>query len=308
MMSAPAHTVTRVHIPSRDPRLKRHIHHDSRSRHFAFNTSHLKAGGIVSVIHPRHIPILDQGQVGSCTGNAGIGALATDPLYTPSVASQPVYPLNESGALKLYSAAETIDGDGPYPPNDNGSCGLSIAKALLAAGLISSYQHTFTLNDALLAVQEYPIICGVNWYDGMFTPAADGRVQISGQVAGGHEILCRQVDAQNKRVWFDNSWGSSWGVQGRFYMTFDDFSTLLSQQGDVVVLISNNVNPPNPAPPQPSPPAPTPSPPAPPSAADTALAAVTHQWLVLSSTQQRQPIHLSALAAALKQWLQATGL
>ena len=248
-------------IPSIDPRLKRHIYHDSRSKLYTFQP-YFKT--VSSVVHQRFIPILDQGNVGSCTGNAGIGALATDPLYkTLPQASK--YSLDESGAVKLYSDAETIDGDGPYPPNDHGSYGLSIAKALKNAGIISGYQHTFTLNDALLALCTYPILVGMNWYEGMFNPAPDGRVTISGPLAGGHEIVAREIDATNQRVWFDNSWGTSWGVQGRFYLTFNDLGTLLNQRGDVIVLIPNTV--------------PTPSPTVTPDPNDVTLAAAMRTWL-----------------------------
>jgi len=249
-------------IPSIDLRLNRHVYHDSRSWDYRFDTSAFK---IQSVTHARHIDILDQGNVGSCTGNAGIGALATDPLFSKLPGNNP-YTLDEPGAVKLYSAAEVIDGSGPYPPNDNGSYGLSIAKALKDAGVISSYQHTFTLNDALKALTQYPILVGINWYDRMFKPDADGRARIGGSIAGGHEIVARSIDAANSRVWFDNSWGSSWGVKGKFYLTFTDLGTLLSQQGDVVVLIPNTVNPS---------PAPTPTP----NADDVALATAMKAWL-----------------------------
>lgn len=249
------HSITRIRIPSTDPRLKRHIHHDSRSRNFAYNTT---GGVITTVTHNRHIPILDQGNLGSCTGNAGIGAVACDPVYSSAVRK---YTLDENGAIQLYSDAEVLDGGPGYPPEDEGSTGLSIAKLLLSAGYISSYQHTFTSNDALIAASHYTLIIGINWYYNMFNPDADGRVHPTGAVAGGHEVLCRQIDAENKRVWIDNSWGAGWGVAGRCYLTFDDFDQLLSEQGDVIVLI-----PPMPAPapdPVPAPvpvPAPAPAP------------------------------------------------
>ncbi len=222
-------------IPSKDNRLKRFVHHDPRSKNYKFDTSKL---AIQSVTHIRHIPILNQGQLGSCTGNAGIGDIASDPLFN-TIPKNSKYSLNESGAIKLYSDAEVIDGNGGYPPNDFGSSGLSIAKALKNANLISSYQHTFSMDDALKASTLYPFMFGTNWYDGMFYPDNDGRVHITGEIAGGHEIVCRQIDAENKRVWFDNSWGLSWGLQGRFYLTFADFETLLHQDGDVVILLPN---------------------------------------------------------------------
>jgi len=247
-------------IHSLDHRLKRHVYHDSRSRLFSFDT---KGRALVSVTHFRYIRILDQGNVGSCTGNAGVGALGAEPLYK-GVANNTKYPLNQSGAQKLYSDAQVIDGNGPYPPNDNGSYGLSIAKALQNAGLISGYQHTFSLNSALLALTTNPILVGINWYQGMFTPDPDGRVRITGALAGGHEIVARQIDVQNSRVWFDNSWGPTWGVKGRFYLTFADFGTLLSQQGDVIVLLPKT--------------GPTPAP-VPTVNADATLAAAMKNWL-----------------------------
>lgn len=226
-------SVVRRKIPSTHPRLKRHVNHDPRSRLYAFTAP--PNAKITSVAHARHIPILDQGQVGSCTGNAAIGALACDPIFGVAPLSA-TYTLNESGAQHLYSAAEVIDGEGPFPPHDVGSSGLSVAKALKNAGLITSYRHAFSMRDALVAAASGPFIAGINWYSEMFYPDVDGRVHPRGTLAGGHEVLCRQVDAERRRVWFDNSWGTSWGVAGRFYLSFDDFETLLAQRGDVTIL------------------------------------------------------------------------
>lgn len=255
-------------IPSTDPRLGRHILHDSESRRYVFDTTGLE---ISSVAHPRHIPILDQGQVGSCTGNAGIGNLGSDPMYADGQVLGK-YTLNEPGALHLYSDAEDIDGDGPYPPNDNGSTGLSIAKALKNAGVISGYQHTFTVADALKALTVTPILIGVNWYNDGFNPATDGRIPITGALAGGHELVVREYDATNLRVWADNSWGA-WGVEGRGYFTLADFTTLLGRGGDVTILLPLSTPAPTPTPVPPTPPTPpTPDDP------DVILAQVAIPW------------------------------
>jgi hypothetical protein len=302
--------IRRRKIPSTDPRLGRHVYHDSRSRLFKFPTEKLT---IQSVVHARKIPILDQGNVGSCTGNAGIGALGTDPLFAEYPAGATPITLDEAGALKLYSAAENIDGDGPYPPNDNGSTGLSIAKALSNAKLISGYQHTFSLDDALKALSVTPVIVGINWYQDMFNPDGDGRVHPTGALAGGHEVEANEIDAMNSRVWFCNSWGTGWGVGGRFYLTFDDFGTLLSQEGDVTVLLplSAPAPAPTPVPPAPTPtpvppaPIPTPAPPAPvPVApADLKLALIARRWVGY------HPIGRDRIMdSALREWLRAKGL
>ena len=215
-------------------KLGRVVNHDTRSLAFGFDTSGLS---IIDVEHKRLVPVFDQGQVGSCTGNAGVGAINTTPFVTPSAHYSP----DETGALALYRDAEIMDGGVGYPPEDRGSSGLTIGKALLNAGVISVYQHTFTLNDALKALSLYPVITGINWYSDMFHPDPDGRVHPTGTVAGGHEIEAYKVDVENGRIWFWNSWGASWGVNGTFYLTWADFATLLAQQGDVTVLIPPTV-------------------------------------------------------------------
>lgn len=220
--------------------LGRKVNHDERSKNFTFNTTNIP---IVDVTHSRYIPILDQGTVGSCTGNAGIGAISSTPFLN---IDNTTYTRDEKGALKLYSDAEKTDGGVGYPPEDNGSSGLSIAKALLKAGLISSYQHTFSLDSALKALTRYPIIVGINWYNDMFHPDTDGRVHPTGPLEGGHEVQAYRIDTENGRVWFHNSWGSSWGVSGDFYLTWADLSTLLSQKGDATVLIPPTFTPPAP--------------------------------------------------------------
>ena len=50
--------------------LGRLIEHDERSRRYAFDASKVK---LASVHHERRVPVLDQGDLGSCTGNAMTG-------------------------------------------------------------------------------------------------------------------------------------------------------------------------------------------------------------------------------------------
>lgn len=282
-------TIYRERLLSLDLRLKRHVHHDSRSRLYEYDTTGL---GIVSAVHARHIPILDQGQAGSCTGNAGVGTCGTDPYWSPiaAVNNPGFYGLAEAGALALYSDAEVLDGDGPYPPNDNGSSGLSIAKALKARGMVSGYQHTFSLDAALKALGVTPIMLGVPWYNDMFSPATDGRLSIAGAIAGGHEIEAREIDAVNGRVWIDNSWGASWGVTGRAYLTFADLGTLLDRKGDVTILTPLS---------QPAP-VPTPGPAA---DADHVLVAALNPWAAQHHTSGN-----AAAARAFTAWKNAKGL
>lgn len=295
-------TVHYQRIPSTDSRLARHVRHDDRSRAYAFDTAGLS---IVSAKHQRHIGVLDQGMLGSCTGNAGIGCLGTDPFYSTMTGSAPigytgrtvaagmVYSLDEVGAVRLYSDATKVDDcPGQYPPTDTGSDGLTVAKVLKAAGEISGYQHTFTLDDALKALGVTPVVCGITWYDDMFTPDPDGRVHPDGGVAGGHEICADEIRADVEQVWFTNSWGVDWGAAGRFYLTFADFGKLLADQGDVTIFTPLTA------------PAPTPAP-SPGDPDDAAFAAVLrrHDWV-----HRYHLLDNAKVAAAARIWLAKKGL
>ena len=225
--------------------LGRNVNHDPRSRSFAFDTAGITP---VSVKHVRRIPVLNQGKIGSCTGNATVGALGTDPFFnTVAVKAQ----LNETLAVKIYSQATIVDPfPGTYPPTDTGSNGVSVAKAAQGFGYISGYTHTFDFNSAIAALSTQPVIIGINWYNNFFTPAADGTLSISAKdyVAGGHEVVLDELDMQKQRVGGTNSWGATWGAKGRFYIPFALFKRLLSEQGDVTVFVPNTKAAPTPSP------------------------------------------------------------
>jgi hypothetical protein len=204
--------------------LGRLVSHDPRSLAFPAPSAPIRK----AVTHRHYGLILDQGQLGSCTGNAMAQALMTAPLH------QKGRTLTEKDAVSIYSAATVIDGaPGQYPPDDTGSSGLAVAKVAKSRGLITGYTHAFGLDHALGALQLSPLLVGVNWHEAMFTPDAQGFVHPDGNVAGGHEFVC--IGDTGSHLVFLNSWGKSWGRNGRFFMTYADFGTLLNEQGDVVV-------------------------------------------------------------------------
>jgi hypothetical protein len=214
-------------------RLGRHVRRDSRSLAYPYQRT---GQTLSSQLWTRHIPILNQGNVGSCTGNAETGALGTDPL---NISMPPGVVLDETMALRLYSAAETIDGDGPYPPNDNGSTGSSACQAADNLGLISGYTHCAALNDVLDALQAGPVILGMNWYSSFDSPSSSGLVSISpnASVRGGHEVVTRGIDITAQTIFLDNSWDTSWGLKGSFTMSWTTLDRLMSEQGDGTVSV-----------------------------------------------------------------------
>lgn len=273
--------------------LGRHVNHDSRNLAYPYRRS---APVIVTRLHTRQIPILDQGSVGSCTGNAQVGVMGTEPNYGDL--PNPHMALDEALALRIYSDAEMIDGDGPYPPNDYGSSGPSAAKAAMKLGLISGYTHCLSLHDVLDALQVWAAVSiGINWYDSFDSPSSSGLIAISpgASVRGGHEPMLRGVDAENKTVFGDNSWGAGWGLKGSFYMSWDTLTRLLAEEGDGTVSIPSL----QPAP-VPVPPTPTPTPIQP---ADLTLYNETRAW-----ARARHVGSNRAAAGSVARWAKAKGL
>lgn len=223
-------------------RLGSHFHKDSRSLDHpvaeliqGYQTDPTK---LTSKQWHRHVAPFDQGNVGSCTGNACAGMLATDPLWEHKGPDGHVMYYSESRlCLPLYEEATRIDGLGdPYPPNDRGSSTLGVLKAAKALGHISSYKWAFGLVDALntLALQS-AIITGVLWYEGFDAPTPDGELIIGGNVRGGHELVLDRIDVSRRRVYGHNSWGKSWDDHGKFWWSWDTFEVLLHDQGEVGV-------------------------------------------------------------------------
>jgi hypothetical protein len=154
-----------------------------------------------SVEWERHIPILDQGNLGSCTGNALVGALGTGPLWEALMRLLPKVPtLDEAMAVRIYSEAEKIDGGVGYPPEDEGSYGLSVAKAAKTDGFVSGFLHATSVDAAHTAIQAGPFLFGTKWFSGMDDPTSEGIVKPTGYVRGGHEIVSRQYDAAPRPV------------------------------------------------------------------------------------------------------------
>jgi hypothetical protein len=212
-------------VPGR--RLGRHVHHDPQSRTFSAE----RAPEIVSVKHQATGLPLNQGELGSCTANALCGALDSQPFFGGGS------PLGEGEAVHLYERETALEGE-PYPPNDPGGSGLMVCKAARQLGLISSYKHAFGIEHALAALVLSPVITGIKWYTSFDSPdPSTGLVALApgATVRGGHEIVADEIDAPNELVWFWNSWGTQFGLGGRFCMKFDTWKQLLEDQGDVTV-------------------------------------------------------------------------
>lgn len=239
-----------IYVEKRPVRAKlgRHVGHDSRSLNYLFPET---VSDFTPVKWESEIDILDQGDLGACTGFATAGCLGHKP-YRDTIAS---VLLDNAEGVTLYSAATRLDPyAGTYPPTDTGSDGLSAAKAAKKLGLISGYLHITTAKALASALQSGPVIVGTDWYESMFSTYANGYAVFdpASGVAGGHEYVLDEVTADGA-FGFTNSWGTSYGVNGRFYLARADFLSLLANKGDATHFVPVTAPAPTPTPP-PAPP------------------------------------------------------
>jgi hypothetical protein len=244
-------------IPSTSSHLGRHINHDPRSRLYPY-----RAPAQVPLVSTRHVaakPILDQDGVGACTGFAGIRCLHYTPFFETVHLTDKWYNLDNPDGLALYSENTKRDPYvGTYPPTDTGSDGLTTGKVLTSYGEIAGYEHAFSLDQALQALMSRPFITGTYWYDDMFNPDSNGIIHPGGNIAGGHEYVVDEyvaamtplgtgvAVATEPYVGISNSWGPSWGVEGRAYMSTADYGRLLDDDGDVTIFTPADLDPPTP--------------------------------------------------------------
>ena len=189
---------------------------------------------------------LDQGQYGTCVGNGWSQWANTDPVND----NYDEGPFGVEGAATnggpharaVYYEATVIDGspDDPDAPGggQQGSQVRSGAKAMKNRGRLQAYAFASTLDDALtFLATKGPVVVGTDWMNDMFNPDANGLVKPTGGVAGGHCFLMIGYDASTSRIEFLNSWGSSWGVDGRFFMKKADFNQLFTRRGELCAAV-----------------------------------------------------------------------
>lgn len=167
--------------------------------------------------------VLDQGNTPHCVGYAWAGFGISVPVFDNWGNAQ---------GEDIYYRAKVIDGE---PGAEDGSTTRSGVQAFMQVGMLLNNAYAFANNitdvtDWLLT--SGPVIVGTNWYEGMFYPDANNVVSISGQIAGGHEYMLSGYDTVSNLLLCTNSWGTSFGMNGQFYMTLSTLSRLLSEQGD----------------------------------------------------------------------------
>lgn len=177
--------------------------------------------------------VLDQGNEGACVGFAWSHELAARPRVVADVTS--------GFARIVYQDAQMIDPwpGGSYPGADpfyEGTSVLAGAKVLQGRGHFAEYRWATTMTELIGALgYEGPVVLGINWWTGMFTPDATGFLHPTGMIEGGHAILANRVSVREKFIGVHNSWGPGWGENGDAKIAFDDMEKLLVEDGEACV-------------------------------------------------------------------------
>lgn len=191
-------------------------------------------------------PIEDQGQLGSCTGNAIAGALE----FLEIKDKQPFIDLSRLFIYYNERVMEhTVQSDSGAQIRDGiksvaklGVCSEKkwpyiISKFKLKPTptcykdalhhKIAVYQRLTTVDEFRACLAEgYPFVFGFTVYESFESQqvAQTGIVQIpqkTERVVGGHAVVGVGYDDAQRRFIVRNSWGTGWGLQGYFTMPYD---------------------------------------------------------------------------------------
>lgn len=241
-----------IHIVEKvvdDKRLGRHLWHDPQNRAYAVR------GGTAKPLLPKRVPksklrtrpwhrrgCFDQAD-SNCTMETAIGLLYSSPFYAK---------LGSKGRLDGYDTEpERVDGYerskdyDPFPGRGyHGTTSDAPYKLLRAEGIIAEWRWLFGVQDVRDWVgYRGPFGTGTWWYASMDEPRRRGDrwyaevVESSGQ-RGGHEYECIFRDPETGDYEFVQSWGPSYGANGRFWIDGADFEEkLLLNAGDASTVV-----------------------------------------------------------------------
>ena len=168
---------------------------------------------------------MNQMQTNACVGFTGIGFVMSEPM--PAKLDDPV-----KIAIAAYHLAQNHDGIPGKEPDYFGTTLEGGCKALFEMGLA---EGEFIWGNQLEQIIPHlihrgPVMVGTEWTFNMAVTRR-GRATAKGRSFGGHAYLLYGADTVQKELYFLNSHGQNYGVDGKFFMSFDEFDILLKRGG-----------------------------------------------------------------------------
>lgn len=215
--------------------LGRHVHHDPLNfaqQHLALIAPPVRQKSPYRAF-PRGLPY-DQGDSPSCVAHATVGLCRTTPNAT-QFTGRSRYD-SETEMRGLYDAAKEQD---PYPGVDyDGTSSDAALRVLRLRGEITAWKWLKGEPEVREWVSNYAAASmGTIWQMNMFYPDDQGYITPAGEIVGGHEWeIVQYKPAPIDAYRIVNSWGTSWGQNGRAWIRSADLADLLEQDGDAVTI------------------------------------------------------------------------
>lgn len=221
------------------PRLDRLVSFDERSRQYPIR-------GLLGAVPPRKRIVwrtgeqLDQGSQGACVGFSWLGEALASPVRVDL--KKTGYATYRAGDLagQVYRSAQYID---EWPGQDyEGTSVIAGVKIMVSLGFYKGYRWGFGLDDlryGILATGS--AVLGIPWLTGMWDPDPTGVLHATGDVAGGHAILCNGYEP-GFGFHLQNSWGAGWGKNGGAWIPDSDLGKLLAMDGEACFPVGRSYN------------------------------------------------------------------
>lgn len=214
--------------------LGRLLHHDPRNKDFRALVKPPPRSPTAKNLGWFSNIVFDQGDTPRCTTEAAVGLLHTNPYRPQHVPDQKL--LDEPAERQaFYLASQDFD---PYPGHDyDGTSTDAPFKLLRNRGLISAWRWLFGEDEVREYLRWYgPVVVGTVWLMDMFNPTKKGFLNVTGEEAGGHAYRIIQYSPTRNAYRMINSWGQSWGQDGRAWIAAVDLAALLSNNGEAVTI------------------------------------------------------------------------
>lgn len=181
-------------------------------------------------------PVLDQGQEGACVGFGCTGEAMASPARVKPWMTDTGLPLSEApirAAQKVYRRAKEIDEwEGVDYEGTSVRAGMLVGRE---RGWWTGFRWAFSMLELRAALEEGPVVIGVEWFDSMYETGPFGDVTVSGPSVGGHCLVITGYSpnyrGRGPRYRWRNSWGSEYGVHGNGYIRPELLDRVLFKAG-----------------------------------------------------------------------------
>jgi len=191
---------------------------------------------------------LNQGNQGACVPHGDVHEALARPvpvdfrmLPLPQWASRAQFAQSRHGTNQevaqqfAFDAYDWCRDNDEWPGHDyEGTSSAAGAKMMVNAGLITEYRWAETVKDFMTAISRHGPGCfAVDWYTGMMEPDSDGFIHPTGQVEGGHQIMCSAIAMKKFKGKPALGLWQSWGEAPIWWIYAEEMEQVVANNGEM---------------------------------------------------------------------------